>query len=55
MKKVSKRESETARRGVLAREEGPPVVYAEEEADGEYGEEAAVEHLGHEDHHEAVN
>ena len=31
------------------------VVDAEEEADGEEGEEAAVEHLGHEDHHEAVN
>ena len=31
------------------------VVDAEEEADGEEGEEAAVEHLSHEDHHEAVN
>ena len=31
------------------------VVDAEEEADGEEGEEAAVEHLGHEDHHEAIN
>ena len=31
------------------------VVDAEEEADGEEGEKAAVEHLSHEDHHEAVN
>ena len=31
------------------------VVDAEEEADGKEGEKAAVEHLGHEDHHEAVN
>ena len=31
------------------------VVDAEEEADGEEGEEAAVEHLRHEDHHEAVD
>ena len=31
------------------------VVDAEEEADGEEGEEAAVEHLGHEDHHQTVN
>ena len=31
------------------------VVDAEEEADGEEGEEAAVEHLGHQDHHQAVN
>ena len=31
------------------------VVDAEEEANGEEGEEAAVEHLGHEDHHQTVN
>ena len=31
------------------------VVDAEEEADGEEGEKAAVEYLGHKDHHEAIN